>query len=75
MELVHPNIYSIYELLEHMEKPVLQEQMSFLNSTGPRPTSAASLLGVWEHREGVLGCCLYATGIKDEPDEDQQRLR
>lgn len=65
MELVHPNIYSIYELLEHMEKPVLQEQMSFLNSTGPRPTSAASppgSLGAQGRGVGVLPVCYRHKG-------------
>lgn len=31
LKLFHPNIYPIHELLEYMEKPVLQNQMSLLN--------------------------------------------
>lgn len=37
-EMVYPNIYSVYELLECMEETVLQNQMSSLNRASPRST-------------------------------------
>lgn len=54
-EFIHPNIYSIYKLLEYVEKLVLQKQMSLLNRANLRSTgqlqykaaAAPSVLLAW----------------------------
>lgn len=43
-----------------MEEPVLQEQMSFLNRSGPRPTSAASPAGRLGAQRRGAACGLRA---------------
>ena len=81
-ESVHPNIYSIYELLERVEEPLLQNQIrehviaiegkECPQSSVLSPQHGAVHGDVWDHTPKHISCwgnvVIMSRSIHDRPD-------